>query len=263
MKFKEILVVSFGTSYNESCQKAIGAIENEISKAFPEYIVRRAFTSSIIIDILNKNYNILVDNVEKALERAVSDGIKEIVVQPTHIINGREYNKISDILKKYAKNFDKMTIGKPLLSCENDFKRVMSALIKDSSVYDNEDTAICFMGHGTDVEANNIYCKLQRIFNLAGFKNYFIGTVEAYPSIHDIVKLVQNGQYKNVVLKPLMVVSGEHVNNDMAGDNEDSWKTVFKKAGYNTDCILTGIGELFEIQKIYVEHTKEAIKEIM
>lgn len=255
-----ILVVSFGTSYNDSREVTIGAIEKAIEEANPDYEVRRAFTSQIIIDKLKERDGLEIDNVEEALDRAVADGIKTLVVQPTHLMNGFEYTDLETALKDYEGKFDKVVLAQPLLSSDADFDAVISAITEHTESYDDGETAICFMGHGTEADSNAVYAKLQEKITAAGFENYFVGTVEAEPSLEDVIAAVkEKGSYKKVVLEPLMVVAGDHANNDMAGDEEDSWKSTFEAEGFEVECLLEGLGQNEAIQKIYVEHTKEAI----
>lgn len=257
-----ILVVSFGTSYNDSRDITIGAIENAITDAFPEYEVRRAFTSQIIIDKLKSRDGLEIDNVEEALNRAVTDGIKELLVQPTHLMNGYEYNDLAKALTEYQDKFDKILLAEPLLMSDSDFDAVIKAMTEKTASYDDGETAICFMGHGTEADSNGIYAKLQDKLVLAGYENYYIGTVEANPSLEDAIAMLKaKGTYKKVVLEPLMVVAGDHANNDMAGEEEDSWKTQMEKEGYEVECILEGMGQIPAIQKIYVEHVKTAFSE--
>ncbi|MDD6306809.1 MAG: sirohydrochlorin cobaltochelatase [Clostridiales bacterium] len=255
-----ILVVSFGTSYNDSREVTIGAIEKAIEEANPDYEVRRAFTSQIIIDKLKERDGLEIDSVEEALDRAVADGIKTLVVQPTHLMNGFEYTDLETALKDYEGKFDKVVLAQPLLSSDADFDAVISAITEHTESYDDGETAICFMGHGTEADSNAVYEKLQEKITAAGFENYFVGTVEAEPSLEDVIAAVkEKGSYKKVVLEPLMVVAGDHANNDMAGDEEDSWKSTFEAEGFEVECLLEGLGQNEAIQKIYVEHTKEAI----
>lgn len=254
-----ILVVSFGTSYNDSRDITIGAVEDAISKAFPEYEIRRAFTSQIIIDILKEREKLEIDNVEQALDRAVKDGIQTLIVQPTHLMNGYEYTDLSDELKKYEDKFEQVVIGEPLLTSDEDFEAVAKAITEKTKSYDDGKTAICFMGHGTEAESNSVYTKLQEQLTKDGKENYYIGTVEAEPSLGTIVKALKNkGTYKRVVLEPLMLVAGDHANNDMAGEEDDTWKSVFEKEGYEVECIIEGLGQIPAIQDIYVEHVKAA-----
>lgn len=256
-----ILVVSFGTSYNDSRDITIGAIEEAIADAYPQYEVRRAFTSQIIIDILKERDNLYIDNVTEALDRAVADGIKELIVQPTHLMNGYEYTDLATELTDYLDQFDKIILAEPLLTSDADFDAVVKAITEKTASYDDGETAICFMGHGTEADSNAVYAKLQEKLSEGGYVNYYIGTVEAEPSLDDVVAaLAANGSYKKVVLEPLMVVAGDHANNDMAGEEEDSWKTVLENEGYEVECLIEGLGQIEAIQDVYVEHLKTAIE---
>ena len=259
---KELLVLSFGTSYNDSRRLTIGAIEDSLDNAFPEYSVRRGFTANIIIDHVNRRDGILIDDVDAALQRAIDNNVKTLVLQPTHLMNGLEYNDLLDQVGEKADAFDKVVFGKPLLTSDDDFKRVESAIVDWTKEYDDGKTAICFMGHGTEAESNAVYQKMQDLLTADGYANYFVGTVEATPSVDDVLKLVQAGDYERVILEPLMVVAGDHANNDMAGDEEDSWKSVFEGAGYEVECLIRGLGENEEIRKLYVEHAQAAIDSI-
>lgn len=258
-----ILVVSFGTSYNESRDLTIGAIENAIADEFPEYEVRRAFTSQIIIDKLAERDGLVIDNVEEALDRAVADGVTTLVVQPTHLMNGYEYTDLADALEDYEAQFEKVVLAKPLLASDADFEAVADAITSRTAEYDDGETAICFMGHGTEADSNAVYPKLQDILTENGYANYFIGTVEAEPSLDDVLAAVgENDNYSKVVLMPLMVVAGDHAANDMAGGEDDSWKSCFEAEGYEVECILEGLGQNEDIQQIYVSHTQDAIDSI-
>ncbi len=255
-----ILVVSFGTSYNESRDITIGAIENAITKAFPDYEVRRAFTSQIIIDKLKERDGLAIDNVEEALDRAVADGVTTLIVQPTHLMDGYEYTDLKNALADYEDKFDKVVLGEPLLSSDEDFDAVIKAITEKTASYDDGETAICFMGHGTEADSNAVYAKMQEKLAASGYENYFIGTVEAEPSLDDVLTAINGkGTYTKVVLEPLMVVAGDHANNDMAGDEEDSWKTVIQGEGYEVECLLEGLGQVAAIQDIYVAHTQAAV----
>ena len=256
---QELLVVSFGTSYNDSRRLTIGAIEGAIANACPDYSVRRGFTSQIIIDHVKRRDNVSIDNVTEALDRAVANGVKTLVVQPTHLMNGLEYNDLVDEIAQYSDAFEPVSIGEPLLSSDEDFQAVAQAIVDATKEYDDGKTAICFMGHGTEAESNQIYAKMQSVLTDMGCTNYFVGTVEATPSLDDVLKLVQEGDYERVVLEPLMVVAGDHANNDMAGDDADSWKSTFEAAGYEVVPVVRGLGELEAIQKIYVQHAQAAI----
>ena len=256
---KELLVVSFGTSYNDSRRLTIGAIENALAEAFPDWSVRRAFTSQIIINHVAKRDGETIDNVHDALERAIANGVKTLVVQPTHLMHGFEYTDLRNELAEYADAFDKIVLAEPLLNTDRDFDLVAEAVVAATAAYDDGETAICFMGHGTEAESNAVYAKMQIILREAGCANYYIGTVEAEPSVEDVLKLVQAGSCKRVVLRPLMIVAGDHANNDMAGDDDDSWKSIFAAAGYEVSCVVEGLGELPAIRQLIVEHTREAM----
>ena len=258
----ELLVLSFGTSFNDSRRLTIGAIEDALEKAFPDYSVRRGFTANIIIDHVNKRDGILIDDVDAALKRAVDNGVKNLVVQPTHLMNGLEYNDILNEVAQYSDAFENVVFGEPLLTSDDDFKKVEQAIVDWTKEYDDGETAICFMGHGTEADSNGVYQKMQDMLTADGYENYFVGTVEATPSVDDVLAKVQAGEYKKVILEPLMVVAGDHANNDMAGDEEDSWKSVFEGAGYEVECLLRGLGENEDIRQIYVEHAQAAIDSI-
>lgn len=255
----ELLVVSFGTSYNDSRRETIGAIEKAMQKAFPDYAVRRGFTSQIIIDHVNKRDGEKIDNVTEALDRAVDNKVKTLVVQPTHLMNGLEYNDLKDKLAGYSDSFEKIVLGDPLLTSDDDFQKVMNAIVDATKEYDDGETAICFMGHGTEADSNSIYTKMQETLKAAGYDNYFVGTVEATPSLDDVIAAVKAGGYKKVVLRPLMIVAGDHANNDMAGDEDGSWKTEFEKAGFEVTTVVEGLGSVQAIQDLFVAHAQAAI----
>ena len=253
-----ILTVSFGTSYNDSREVTIGAIEQAIADANPDYEVRRAFTSQIIIDKLKERDGIEIDNVEEAFERLEADGVSELIVQPTHVMSGFEYDDLMEVVKANADKFDSVKVGAPLLTSDEDYDNVVEAITVATEEFDDGETAVVFMGHGTEHEANATYAKLQTKLTEAGKANYCIGTVEAEPSIEDVVEFAKNGGYKRVVLEPLMVVAGDHANNDMAGDEEDSWKTILTNEGFEVVPVLRGLGEIEAIQSIYADHVKNA-----
>ena len=255
----ELLVVSFGTSFNDNRRFTVGAIENAMEKAFPDYSVRRGFTSQIIIDHVKSRDNVTIDNVGEALGRAADNGVKNLVIQPTHLMNGLEYNDLVNEVAEYSDAFEKVAVGEPLLTSDDDFKAVMKAITEATAEYDDGETAICFMGHGTEAESNQVYAKMQDMLKEAGHENYYIGTVEAAPTVEDVLAEVKKGSYKRVVLEPLMIVAGDHANNDMAGDDEGSWKNVFEGAGYEVTCLLRGLGEMEPIQQLFVEHAQAAM----
>ena len=259
---KELLVVSFGTSYNDSRRLTIGAIEEALANSFSDYSVRRGFTADIVINHVERRDGIHIDNVDEALKRAVDNNVKKLVIQPTHLMNGFEYDELVGKVANYADAFEQVEISSPLLTSDDDFKRVEQAIVDWTKEYDDGKTAIVFMGHGTEAQSNGIYAKMQNLLITDGYANYYIGTVEAAPSLDDVVNQIKDKGYTRVVLEPLMVVAGDHANNDMAGDEEDSWKTVFSNAGYEVVSLLRGLGENEAVRQIYVDHAKEAIDKI-
>ena len=255
----ELLVVSFGTSFNDSRRLTIGAIEADLEEAFPAWSVRRGFTSQIIIDHVFARDGEVIDNVTQALDRAIDNGVKTLVVQPTHLMNGFEYTDLVDELATYADAFEAIAVGEPLLTSDEDFAAVADAIVKATAEYDDGETAICFMGHGTEADSNAVYSGMQSVLDEKGCANYFVGTVEATPSVEDVLALVQAGNYKKVVLRPLMIVAGDHANNDMAGDEDDSWKSIFESAGFEVTCVVEGLGQLEEVQNLFVQHAQAAV----
>ncbi|MGN0968017.1 MAG: sirohydrochlorin cobaltochelatase [Oscillospiraceae bacterium] len=255
----ELLVVSFGTSFNDSRRLTIGAIEDALEEAFPEYSVRRGFTSNIIIEHVVRRDGEVIDDVTEALDRAVANGVKNLLVQPTHLMNGYEYGDLVKELQSRKDDFETIRIGAPLLTTDADYQTVAEALVAATASYDDGKTAICFMGHGTEAASNGVYAKMQQVLKDGGHDNYFVGTVEAEPSVETVLKMVQEGGYEKVVLRPMMIVAGDHANNDMAGDEEDSWKSTFEAAGYEVECLVNGMGELEGIQQLLVAHAREAL----
>lgn len=253
-----LLCVSFGTSYNDNRDLSIGAVEKSLQAAFPDYEVRRAFTSQIIIDKLKKRDKIVIDNVEQAMARLVADGVKEVLIQPTHVMSGFEYDDIVKEVSPYKDKFTSFKFSSELLASDKDFKRLAEVLVNETKAYNNKDTAIVWMGHGTAHKANAVYEKMQKTFFDAGYKNYFVGTVEYSPTIEDVLARVKKTSAKKVVLYPMMIVAGDHANNDMAGNEEDSWKTIFQKAGYNVETVLKGMGECEGVRQMIIDHAKEA-----
>ena len=256
----ELLVVSFGTSFNDSRVATIGAVEEAMEKAFPDYSVRRGFTANIIIEHIQRRDGEVIDDVNEALDRAKANGVKNLLVQPTHLMNGYEYGDLVKDLEKRAGDFESVKIGAPLLTDDEDFTKVAQAMVDAAAEYDDGKTAICYMGHGTVAASNAIYAKMQQVLTDGGHTNYFVGTVEAAPTLEDVIKLVQAGKYERVVLRPMMIVAGDHANNDMAGDEEDSWKSAFEANGFQgrVICEVKGLGELEAIQQLLIDHAREA-----
>ena len=254
-----VLVASFGTSYNDTRERTIGAIEREIAQRFPQCEHRRAFTSEKIIAKLFKRDGTVIDNVPTALEKLLADGFKKVVVQPTHIMPGYEYDDVKNQLKPFAERFDRLILGRPLLDSESDFERVVSVMALETSRYNTYGTAIVLMGHGTGHEANAVYSTLQGYFDRLGHKNYIIGAVEGEPTIREVVKKAKAMGVRRVILLPLMVVAGAHANEDMAGDGDDSWKSILQREGFETVCILSGMGEYDGIRRLFADHADKAL----
>lgn len=259
-----ILVTSFGTSYNDSRHITIGAIEDAIrEKYWQDYDIRRAFTAQIIIDKLKKRDGITIDNMTEALDRCVEDGVKEIVVQPTHLMAGLEYADVKDELDKYADKFDKISLGDPLLTSDDDYKKVAAAIKENMASFDDDKTALCLMGHGTEADSNADYAKMQEVFKNEGLTQFFVGTVEAEPTCEDVIAAASAAGYKKAVLAPFMVVAGDHANNDMADETDpDSWAAKFVAAGFEVTCLLQGLGQNVAVDDIYVSHVDDAIAKL-
>lgn len=280
----ELLVVSFGTSFNDSRVADISGVEKKLQEAYPEWSVRRAFTAQIIINHVQARDDEKIDNMEQALERAVSNGVKNLVVQPTHLMHGAEYDELVDVVNNYKDKFETVTVAEPLLgevgsdaTAVNDDKKNVAEAITAEAVktagYDSLDaakedgTAFVFMGHGTSHSAKVSYSQMAAQMSELGYENVFIGTVEGEPeetACENVINNVKEAGYKKVVLRPLMVVAGDHANNDMAGDDEDSWKSQFEASGAfdKIDTQIAGLGEIDAIQQIYVDHTKAAIESL-
>lgn len=278
----EILVVSFGTSFNDSRAEDISGIEKAIAAAYPDWSVRRAFTAQIIINHVQARDGEKIDNVEQALERAVSNGVKNLVVQPTHLMHGAEYDELMEAVEAYQDKFETVAVAEPLLgevgadaTVINDDKKAVAEAITAAAVeeagYESVDaaaedgTAFVFMGHGTAHTAKVSYSQMASQMANLGYDNVFIGTVEGEPeetACDAVIAAVKEAGYTKVVLRPLMVVAGDHANNDMAGDDDDSWKSMFTADGSfeSIDCQISGLGRIEAIQKLYVDHTNEAIE---
>lgn len=275
----EILVVSFGTSFNDSRVADIGGVEKAIQAANPDWSVRRAFTAQIIINHVQARDGEKIDNVDQALQRAIDNGVKNLVVQPTHLMHGAEYDELVEALDNYKDKFESVTVAEPLLgevgadaTVVNEDKAkvaedITAEAVKDAG-YDSleavkaDSTAFVFMGHGTSHTAKVSYSQMASQMAALGYDNVFVGTVEGEPeetACEAVIEAVKAAGYKNVILRPLMVVAGDHANNDMAGDEEGSWKTTFEEAGYEVTCLVRGLGELEPIQQLFVEHAKAAV----
>ena len=279
---KELLVVSFGTSFNDSRVADIKSVEDALQEANPDWSVRRAFTAQIIINHIQARDGEKIDNMEQALERAVANGVKQLVVQPTHLMHGAEYDEMCAAIDKVRDQFDSVEIAEPLLGEVGDdatvinadkeaaAKAVVAAALEESgyeSTAAAKDAGVAYvlMGHGTAHVAKVTYSQMATQMAKLGYENVFVGTVEGEPeetSCEAVIEAVKNAGYTTVVLRPLMVVAGDHANNDMAGADDDSWKTMFEAAGFTVNCQISGLGRIADVQALYVAHTKAAIDAI-
>ena len=279
---KELLVVSFGTSYNDSRVADIKSIEDALQAANPDWSVRRAFTAQIIINHIQARDGEKIDNMEQALERAVANGVKQLVVQPTHLMHGAEYDEMCAAIDKVRDKFESVEIAEPMLGeVGNDAtvinadkeavaKAVVAAALEESgyestAAAKEAGVAYVLMGHGTAHVAKVTYSQMATQMDKLGYENVFIGTVEGEPedtSCEAVIAAVKEAGYTTVVLRPLMVVAGDHANNDMAGADDDSWKTMFEAAGFTVNCQISGLGRIADVQALYVAHTKAAIDAI-
>ena len=277
----EILVVSFGTSFNDSRAEDIGGVEKALQAVYPDWSVRRAFTAQIIINHVQARDDEKIDNMDQALERAVDNGVKNLVVQPTHLMHGAEYDELTEAVENYKDKFESVKIAEPLLgevgadeTAINEDKAAVAEAITAEAVktagFDSldaakeEGTAFVFMGHGTSHTAKISYSQMQAQMEQLGYENVFIGTVEGEPedtACEAVIEKLKDAGYKKVILRPLMVVAGDHANNDMAGDDDDSWKSQFEASGVfdSIDTQIAGLGEIDAIQQLYVAHTQAAI----
>ncbi|MDR2658697.1 MAG: sirohydrochlorin cobaltochelatase [Spirochaetaceae bacterium] len=255
-----LLVVSFGTSFNDSRALTIGAIESALAAAYPDFEVRRAFTSQIIIDVIKRREGEKINNVTEAMQQLVKDGVTDLVVQSTHLMDGIEYHEMLDAVKPFEKKFKSVRYGKPLLSSDADYDNLIKSITDETKQYVAAGTAIAYMGHGTEADSNADYEILAGKLAAQGYTNYLIGTVEAEPSIDDVVNQAGALGVKNIVLLPLMIVAGDHANNDMAGDEEDSWKSILESKGFTVTTVLKGLGQYKGVQQIFVRHVSDALK---
>ena len=278
---KELLVVSFGTSFNDSRAQDVGGIEKALAAAYPDWSVRRAFTAQIIINHVQARDGEFIDNMEQAMDRAVNNGVKHLVVQPTHLMHGAEYDELMETVEAYADKFESVAVAEPLLGevgsdasvINADKQAVAEALVADAvaeggfeslQAADEAGVAFVFMGHGTSHTAKVTYSQMQTQMDALGYKNVFIGTVEGEPeetSCEAVIEAVHEAGYTKVVLRPLMVVAGDHANNDMAGDDDDSWKSMFTASGLfdSVDCQIMGLGRMEAVQQLYVAHSAAVI----
>lgn len=260
---KEILVLSFGTSYNYSRYAAIGGVERAIAAAFPDWGVRRGFTSDTIISHVLKRDGEKIDSLDEALERAVKNGVKQLIVCPTHLMAGHEYEDVINAVSEYKDKFESVAVTDPLFgqNDKTDYGTITPVITNLLANYDDGETALVYMGHGTDAESDKDYGQLQEYLTDSGYDNYYITTVEsAVWNTDRVLDEIKDKGYKKVVLRPLMMVAGDHAHNDMSGFDKDSLRSQFQEAGYETDCILDGLGEVPGIQQIFVDHVQDKIE---
>lgn len=275
----ELLVVSFGTSYNDSRVNDIKSIEDALQEAYPDWSVRRAFTAQIIINHIQARDGEKIDNMTQALERAVANGVKNLVVQPTHLMHGAEYDEMCAAIDDYRDNFDAVSIAEPLLgevgsdatvinADKEAVAKAITAAAAEASGFDSLEAAkeagaaFVLLGHGTAHVARVSYSQMSTQMQQLGYENVFIGTVEGEPeetACESVIEEVRAAGYTTVILRPLMVVAGDHANNDMAGSDDDSWKPMFEDAGFTVDCQIAGLGGIADIQALYIAHTQAAI----
>lgn len=252
---KAILAVSFGTSHNDTRKITIDAIEKDMQEAFPSYALYQAWTSKMIIKKVNARDGVHIFTVKEAMEQMLQDGITDILVQPTHVINGIENDLMKEDALAYQEQFHSISFGDPLLTSEQDNLAVIEAITSEFKDLTKEDVLV-LMGHGTTHYANAIYAALDYTFKDKGYSNIFLGTVEAYPTMESLLKMVHVYQPRKVVLAPFMIVAGDHAKNDMASDEPDSWYSQFKAEGYEVEPVLKGLGEYPGIRKLFIEHLK-------
>lgn len=260
MEKQAILVVSFGTTHQDTREKTIGAIERVLADRYPDRTFRRAFTSGMIMRILKERDHLVIDNVSEAMAQLLEDGFTDVLIQPTHIINGDEYDKMMAQIEPYKEKFNILHIGAPLLTSSDDYTKTCEAIIKNVPELKKSD-ALILMGHGTGHFADAAYAALDYRFKTLGYVNVFVGTVEGYPDLETVLKQTKSLKPEKVILMPFMIVAGDHAVNDMASEEADSWRSVCESAGYKVECIVKGIGEFEEIQEIYAEHARLCVNE--
>ena len=251
---KAILVVSFGTSFNNTREKTIDVIESDLRRAFPDREFYRAWTSKIITNKLKERDGCCIDMPQEALERMKKDGVTDVLVQPTFIIPGLEFEYLKEKVTGYEKDFDSIKMGRPLVGSGDDAAEVAGIIARD--IRTDDDEALVLMGHGVFNDRNGIYLDLENAINDLGRVKAFVGTVEAEPDLGCVMKKVKASGLKKVMLTPLLIVSGDHANNDMAGESDDSWASAFRREGFEVRCLLKGLGEYEEIRKMFAAHAR-------
>lgn len=256
MREQAILLVSFGTSHTDTREKTLDRIEADIRVAYPDWALYRAWTSRMIIKKLRERDGVRIDTVPEAMERMAADGVKRLIVQPTHVINGIENDRMQEDVNRYASAFEHIAFGNPLLTTAEDNARAVRAVEKE--LRPDEKDALVLMGHGTTHYANSIYAALDYQFKDMGCANIFMGTVEAYPSLVSLMKQVHAYNPRKVILAPFMIVAGDHAKNDLSSENSDSWRSQFERDGFDVECLLKGLGEYPEVRRMFLDHIEAA-----
>lgn len=253
-----ILAVSFGTSYAETRVKTLDRIEDSMRERFPACRVYRAWTSGMIRRKIEKRDGISIPDVQGALRQMAEDGMTDITIQPTHVINGIENDRMLADINACRHLFDRVSVGTPLLTSQEDSRRIVRVIAEE--LHPKEDEALVLMGHGTEHYANSVYAALDYLFKDMGYKNIFMGTVEAYPALDSLMRRIKETNPRRVLLAPFMIVAGDHAENDLAGEDEDSWKNQFAKAGFEVTCILKGLGEYAGVHEMFLDHVQAAME---
>lgn len=255
MSKKGLLVVSFGTSHVDARERQILPIRNKLGEYFKDYSVYEAYTSQKIIGILKKAENISMMNLQEAFDQMHRDGITEVIVQPTHVIPGIENDRMLESVEANRRLFSSVVVGNPLLYSTKDYEDVadiVGAFCREQGMSNHQ--AVVLMGHGSSHYTNTSYCALEYMFRARGYEHIFVATVEAFPDLAQVMKQLKKGDYSSIILLPFMIVAGDHAKNDMAGEAPDSFQSILKSEGYEVTCILKGLGEFDEIQKLFLEH---------
>ncbi len=257
---RAILVVSFGTSHNDTCARTIAVIEEQIREEYPQYPLYRAWTSGKIRRKIEKRDGIHIFSILEAMEQMKADGIKEVIVQPTHVLNAIENEEMLAQIEKAESLFSRVSVGAPLIATRQDQEKVAELMTEAWNIH--EDEMLVFMGHGTEHHANEVYEGLNEQFKYRNREDMLLGTVEGFPAISDVVEAVKKRNPEKVILAPFMIVAGDHAKNDLAGEEEDSWKSILEKEGYEVECVLKGLGEYEGVRQIFLEHLQDAMNEI-
>lgn len=258
MNKKGLLVVSFGTSHHDTREKNIVPLETLLAEAFPDRTCYRAYTSKMILDILKKRDGLTLPTVPMAMEQLIQEGITDLLVQPTHIMNGLENEQMKEDIMLWKNQLDSLAFGAPLLTSTRDQEDLIQAVMEEFPPL-KETEALMFMGHGSSHYANTVYAALDYAFKHQGHPHVYVGTVEAYPDLDTVMEDLKREHIRRVTLAPLMLVAGDHARNDLAGDGPDSWKSILESHGFETSCVLKGLGEYPGIRKLYIRHAKEAL----